>query len=273
MTPDGLSIIPEPRRADPGAGPLIGTVLTLPGAVTAELVAEPFDLVWIDLEHAALGLGEAQEMILGAQAAGALAFVRIGMARADGLVGPMLDAGADGIVAADIRSAAQAQEVAGLLRRPPAGRRGYGPRRAGLRGRTRNGQPPARPQLWVQIESQEGVADAAAIARTPDVDAVIVGIADLCVDLGISIGLGDRRLHDALWSVSDAVSLTLDETPFGLAGPLHPIVSLGDLQHLARVLVHSTDARLCAAAVDQAADALRSAPSKVPSSQGAAPRG
>jgi 2-keto-3-deoxy-L-rhamnonate aldolase RhmA len=33
---------------------LLGTVLTLPGVVLAELLAEPLDFVWIDLEHGAL---------------------------------------------------------------------------------------------------------------------------------------------------------------------------------------------------------------------------
>src|SRR5580658_2860945 len=100
-------------RATPwGRTLLIGTVLTLPGAVTAELFSEPLDVVWIDLEHGALGRAEAQEMILGAQAASTLALVRLGHADAAGLVGPMLDAGADGIVAADVRSADQAQWLA-----------------------------------------------------------------------------------------------------------------------------------------------------------------
>ena len=235
--------------------PLVGTVLTLPGAVTAELLAEPFDVVWIDLEHGALGRAEAQEMILGAQAAGALALVRLGMSDAEGLVGPMLDAGADGIVAADVRVAAQAESLAALMRYPPKGRRGYGPRRAALRGRTRPSETADPPYLWVQLESQEGVGAAEEIARTRGLDALVVGIADLCIDLGIEIGLSDSRLHDALRSVSHAAELA--RVRFGLAGPLQPAEQLGDLLDAATVLVHSTDARLCATRVDSVARALR----------------
>ncbi len=133
--------------------PLIGTVLTLPGAVIAELIAEPFDVVWIDLEHGALDRAQAQEMILGAQAAGTLALTRLAQSDAGGLVGAMLDAGADGVVIADVRTAVQAEWLATLLQYPPTGLRGYGPRRSTLRGRTRHeDRDPAR--LWLQIESQ-----------------------------------------------------------------------------------------------------------------------
>jgi hypothetical protein len=60
---------------------LTGTVLTLPGATAAEILAQPFDLVWVDLEHGALGPLDAQEMILGPQAARA-AGVAFGIAGA-----------------------------------------------------------------------------------------------------------------------------------------------------------------------------------------------
>jgi 4-hydroxy-2-oxoheptanedioate aldolase len=237
-----------------GRTPLIGTVLTLPGAVSAELFSEPLDVVWVDLEHGALGRTEAQEMILGAQAASTLALVRVGIADAAGLVGPMLDAGADGIVAADVRNPEQAQWLASLTQHPPDGRRGYGPRRSMLRGRT-HGERRDRTGLWMQIESQEGVAAVEAIAHTRGLDALVVGIADLCIDLGIPIGLSDPRLHDALHSISAAADHA--GVRFGLAGPLHPVAQLGGLLDAVSVLVHSTDARLCAATVDSLATTLR----------------
>jgi 4-hydroxy-2-oxoheptanedioate aldolase len=234
--------------------PLIGTVLTLPGAVAAELLSDPYDVVWIDLEHGALGRAEAQEMILGAQATGALALVRIGLAAAAALVGPMLDAGADGIVAADVCNPDEVAWLVSQMRYPPQGRRGYGPRRSLLCDRSR---PTTHqdPQLWVQLESQTGVAAADDIARMAGVDALVVGIADLCVDLGIPIGLTDPRLHDALRTVSTAAEKR--RARFGLAGTLHRTEQLGDVLAAASVLVHSTDARLCAAAVDSTANTLR----------------
>ena len=234
--------------------PFVGTVLTLPGAVAAELLSEPWDVVWIDLEHGALDRAQAQELILGAQATHTLALARVAVSNAEGLVGPMLDAGADGIVAADLRAGAQAEWLVSLMRYPPSGRRGYGPRRSTLRGRGRC-QEPDTPRLWVQIETQEGVAAADEIARIHGVDALVVGIADLCTDLGIPIGLSDPRLHDALRAISAAAAQA--RLHFGVAGPLRAPEQLGDLLDGATVLIHSTDARLCAAAVDGAAQTLR----------------
>jgi 4-hydroxy-2-oxoheptanedioate aldolase len=250
--------------------PQVGTVLTLPGAVSAELFAEPFDLVWIDLEHGALGRAEAQEMILGAQAAGTFALARVGLADAATMIGPILDAGADGIVVADIRKHTEVEWVSRLMRYPPKGQRGYGPRRSTLHSRIKGLHPTAPPRLWVQVESQQGVAEAEAIASTGTVDAMIVGIADLCTDLGIPIGLADARLHDAIRAVRDAA--TPRGVLFGLAGPLYPCEQLDGLLDEAGIRVHSTDARLCAAAVDEIAQALSRPRLEAPPDPEGAPR-
>jgi 4-hydroxy-2-oxoheptanedioate aldolase len=239
---------PHPHRAQ------VGTVLTLPGAVSAELIAEPFDFVWVDLEHGALGRADAQEMILGAQAAGTLAFARVGRTDAEAMIGPMLDAGADGIVLADVTKHDQVEWAARLMRYPPSGERGYGPRRSALHHRIKRVRDTAPPQLWVQIESQEGAAEGGSIASTGRVDALVIGVADLCNDLGIPIGLSDPRLHDAIRTVRDAASTR--GVLFGLAGPLYPCEHMDGLLDEASIRVHSTDARLCALAVDQTAQAL-----------------
>jgi 4-hydroxy-2-oxoheptanedioate aldolase len=230
--------------------PLAGTVLTLPGAGAAELLAEPFDVVWIDLEHAALGPHAAQEMLIGAQAAGARAFVRL-PAGAHALMTAMLDAGADGIVLAGVDDAAAAAAAAALLRHPPDGERGYGPRRAATRGRTRGGAP--QPALWAQIESTEGVANAPEIAAVAGVDALVVGLADLSFALGAPLDLAGPALGSAVATVRAACAGP--GVAFGLAGPLDGAPP--ELLAGAAVLIAGTDARLCAAAVDDAAGRLR----------------
>lgn len=235
--------------------PQVGTVLTLPGAVTAELISEPFDVVWIDLDHGSLGRAEVQEMILGAQAAGASAYVRVSLAQAETMIGPMLDAGADGIVLAGVRASKQAVRAGQLLQYRPRGERGYGPRRSALRSRIKGVRPSGPPRLWVQIESQQGVAEAEAIASTGIVDALVVGVAELCIDLNVPMDFTDDRLHDAIRAVREAARPR--GVLFGLAGPLHPSEDLDEFMNNANIRVHSTDARLCAAAVDDAAEGLR----------------
>lgn len=231
--------------------PQVGTVLTLAGATLAELLAEPFDVVWVDLEHGALGRFEAQEAILGAQAAGAHALVRV-PADARQLAAVMLDAGADGIVLADVRSAAVAAAAVASLTHPPGGTRGWGPRRLGLRGRRTDGAAPA-PAVWAQIESREGVDAAREIAAMAGVDALVVGTADLSFALGAPLDLSSSALLDAVATVREAC--TAAGVAFGVAGALDttPRAVLAG----ASILVHSTDARLCAGAVDRAAEWLR----------------
>ncbi len=230
---------------------LAGTVLTLPGATAAELLAEPFDLVWVDLEHGALGPLDAQEMILGAQAAGTYALVRL-PADAHGLMTAMLDAGADGVVLADVNDPRTAAAAIEKVAHPPDGTRGWGPRRLTLRQRGTGRRPP-RPAVWVQVESVTGVERAGAIAAVPGLDAVVVGTADLSFSLGTPLDTHAPELLAAVDAVRRASVAT--GVALGIAGALDatpPAAFAG-----AAILVHSTDARLCADAVDRAAAWLR----------------
>jgi 4-hydroxy-2-oxoheptanedioate aldolase len=230
---------------------LAGTVLTLPGATAAELLAEPFDVVWVDLEHGALGPLDAQEMILGAQAAGTYALVRL-PADAHGLMTAMLDAGADGVVLADVSDPRTAVAAIDKAAHPPDGTRGWGPRRLTLRQRGTGRRPP-RPSVWVQIESAAGVDSAAAIAAVPRLDAVVVGTADLSFSLGTPLDTHAPELLAAVEGVRRASVAT--GVALGIAGALDTTPRAAYAG--ATILVHSTDARLCAEAVDRSAAWLR----------------
>jgi 4-hydroxy-2-oxoheptanedioate aldolase len=230
---------------------LVGTVLTLPGASVAELLAEPFDLVWIDLEHGALGPHEAQEMLLGAQAAGTYGLVRL-PADAHGLMTAMLDAGADGIVLANVDDAAIAATAAARVAHPPDGTRGWGPRRLAWRRRLA-GRVPARASLWVQIESAAGAANAGEIVGVPGVDVVAVGTADLSFSVGTPLDTASTPLLEAVDTVRHASHAS--EVALGIAGALDAVPA--QLLAAASILVHGTDARLCARAMDDTATWLR----------------
>ena len=228
----------------------IGTVLTLGGASTAELFAEAFDFVWIDLEHAALSTRDAQEMIVGAQAAGARSLVRLPH-RAVGAIAQVLDAGADGVVLADVADAGEARRaIAGVLH-PPRGTRGWGPRRLSTRGRSR-GVAAQEPTVWAQIESVAGLRNARSIAEVAGVDALVVGTADLSFARGVPLAFGSAELLDAVRLVARAAQD--GGVQFGVAGPL--VDAAPEITADAAFLVHSTDARIAAAAVDAAVRTL-----------------
>jgi 2-keto-3-deoxy-L-rhamnonate aldolase RhmA len=107
--------------------------------------------------------------------------------------------------------------------------------------------------VWVQIESAAGVECADAIAALPGVDAIVVGTADLSFSLGAPLDTHAPELLDAVEAVRRATVAT--GVALGIAGALDtlPVEACAG----ASILVHSTDARICADAVDRAAEWLR----------------
>jgi 2-keto-3-deoxy-L-rhamnonate aldolase RhmA len=222
--------------------PLLGTVITLADPVLAELLGAPFDFAWLDLEHAALTVAAVPGLAVALRAAGCRAEVRLPSWRSEALA-PVLDAGVDGVVAPGLEASADAEAFVRRLRYPPAGTRGFGPRRAGGYGR---GDVPA-PRCTVQVESAPGVEAAAAIAAVDGVDAIVVG----CADLGLSAGPSAPAA--AVGRVRAAARAS--GIAFGIAG-----APAGRLAELARggadLIVGPVDVRLYAAAADDAARAI-----------------
>jgi 2-keto-3-deoxy-L-rhamnonate aldolase RhmA len=232
----------------------IGTVLSIGDPVMAELAAQALDLVWIDLEHGALSARDAQVLALAVQSTGAQACVRVPSGRFDALPA-ILDAGVDGIVVPSVESAEEARAVVRRLSYPPAGDRGFGPRRAGGYGRATGGAP--RPDCIVQIESPAGLEHVAEIAAVAGVDCLVLGCADLAVSLGIERRLDTPELAQAAEAVADAAERY--GVGFGLAGtgPARQVAALAAGR--ADFVLVSADVRLYAAGVDAQAGALRAA--------------
>jgi 2-keto-3-deoxy-L-rhamnonate aldolase RhmA len=226
----------------------IGTVLTIPDVTLAELVGDAFDLAWIDLEHGALGCSDVPPLAVGLRAAGCEAHVRLPSWRSE-LLQPVIDAGVDGIVAPSIERAEEAAALVRRLRHPPAGERGFGPRRAGGYGRR-----PAvdAPRCTVQIESAAGVDAAAAIAGVDGVDTLVVGCADLALALGGEPGVLSPALGEAARTVKLAARAA--SKAVGVAGTADAATLAALANGDADVVVHSVDVRIYARAVDLARD-------------------
>jgi 4-hydroxy-2-oxoheptanedioate aldolase len=220
----------------------VGTVLSVPGAFYAELLARHFDFAWIDLEHGALGPAEMQDAVIGVQAAGTSALVRIPI---DASFSPSLDAGADGIVVPRVRTARGAEAIVRRLRHAPEGVRGFGPRRLAVWPRTE------QPACVIQIEDLAGVHASVEIARVEGVDALVVGMADLSFELGEPLVLDAPPLCSAVDAVRSAAAAA--GIPFGLAGlPLEAAaVAAADL------VVISSDVRLLDGALAAVAETAR----------------
>jgi 4-hydroxy-2-oxoheptanedioate aldolase len=220
----------------------VGTVLSLPGALVAELVGRHFDVVWIDLEHGALGPREMQDAVIGVQASGADAYVRVPL---DAPFAAILDAAADGIVVPCVESAEQAAEAVARLQPAPAGSRGYGPRRLAVR------PGPERAGCVLQVETRRGVEAAAEIAGVPGVDAIAVGCADLTHNLGAPLSFDAEELRASLRAVRHAAESA--GIVFGVAGLPDATVADG-----AGLVITGSDIRLFDAALARAAAVAQS---------------
>lgn len=144
--------------------------------------------LYIDLQHSSMSVDRAAQICHAALHSGVTAFARVPTLEA-GLIGRLLDAGAQGILAPGLRSAEEAHALVRAALLPPLGDRSPGlvisPRLAGLAGRALTQAANAATLLIAMVESEEGVANAAAIAAVPGIDALQVGGHDLTTSMGI----------------------------------------------------------------------------------------
>jgi 2-keto-3-deoxy-L-rhamnonate aldolase RhmA len=107
---------------------------------------------------------------------------------ATAFIKPILDAGADGIIVPQIRSAQEVRQVVRDCRYPPLGQRGYGPRVPSRYGRDGGSDYVERANallfVSVQIETREALEALDEILAIPGLDSVVLGPWDLSGALG-----------------------------------------------------------------------------------------
>jgi 2-keto-3-deoxy-L-rhamnonate aldolase RhmA len=139
------------------------------------------------MEHSHLSFETVLTHLMAARACRTAALVRV---RGSDLpsIKPLLDAGADGIIVPQVRSAAEVQCIASMCRYAPLGQRGYGPRRAADYGRDGGAEymERANAQLFVavQIENRDALNELDAIAAVKEIDSLALGPFDLSIALG-----------------------------------------------------------------------------------------
>lgn len=167
--------------------PCIGTWLSSGSPVIAELAAQcGFDWLLLDMEHGCLPESELSASLRAIQGHGPAIVVRVPTHEA-GVIGRVLDWGADAIMVPHVETAEEAEALVKAMRYAPLGRRGfsrtvptYG---FGLRPPDANADK--LPLLMAQIESAKGVAHVEEIAAVPGVDVLFVGPADLRLSLSV----------------------------------------------------------------------------------------
>jgi 4-hydroxy-2-oxoheptanedioate aldolase len=158
-----------------------------------------FDSLYVDLEHSSFSLETTGQICMAALAAGVTPFVRVpGIAH----VSRVLDAGALGVIAPHVRSAAEAEDYVRAAKFPPLGERSAAGPLPHLHYRT---FPAAEADaalneattLMVQFESEEALTNADEIVSVGGVDMVMIGSNDLLADWGMPGQFEHPRLRDA----------------------------------------------------------------------------
>jgi len=166
---------------------LYGAWSAVPSPLSVRLLAAAgLDYVVIDLQHGGATEHDLPGLTTAIRLAGATPIGRVRYAHpAD--IGRALDLGCAGVIVPNVNSAAQAREVAGACRYPPAGYRSAG-------GVLATGDP----FCVIMVESAEAVADLDATLAQDGVDGIYVGPRDLSYSLGCPLDPDDPVLRPAL---------------------------------------------------------------------------
>ncbi len=167
-----------------------------------------FHAVWFDMEHCGLSIGELEVGTIVARSFGMDSFVRLAPTDYAGVT-RCFEAGASGVMAAQISSAQQAEEFVNWAKFGPQGERG-------LNANGRDGKFGTVPLVEfcensnrstfvaIQIETAQAVEECESIAAIHGVDILFVGPADLSQSLGVTGDFFHQRCIDAIDRVSAA---------------------------------------------------------------------
>jgi 2-keto-3-deoxy-L-rhamnonate aldolase RhmA len=164
--------------------------------------------VMIDLEHSTMTLDVAASLCATAVDLGLFPFVRV-REREYGALGPLLDGGAQGIIAPRVETAAEATAVARACRFAPRGQRSQLATvpQLGLRPTpavTLNSVLDDATVVQILIETPAGVARAGEIAAVAGVDMLAFGANDFTAELGVPGQYTDPRVTDAIAALAAA---------------------------------------------------------------------
>jgi 2-dehydro-3-deoxyglucarate aldolase/4-hydroxy-2-oxoheptanedioate aldolase len=167
-----------------------------------------FDAVWLDQEHVGLTIEQIEQAARAARAVGLDSFVRLAPTDYATVMRP-LEAGAGGVMAAQVRGARQAGDVVTWAKFHPHGLRGVNG--TGVDGRY--GTLPL-PEYWrraneetfvaIQIEHVAAVEEVEQIAALDQVDVLFVGPADLGQSMGLAGDWDHQRIWEAIGRVAEA---------------------------------------------------------------------
>ncbi len=229
---------------------LFGTMITLPTAASAEVLADVgFDWFFIDGEHGPLGCAEILS-ILQAVSHRVACVVRVPEA-SEVAIKKVLDLGAHGIIVPQVNTAEQAENIVNWAKYSPLGSRGVGLARAHGYG-SRFSQYVERANdevaVIVQAEHARAVENIESIVQVAGVDAIQLGPYDLSASMEKMGQINDPEVVaaiDRICAVTQQAGLAIGS--FGVT----PDAALQDMQRGATLICAGTDTLFLAQAANR----------------------
>ena len=202
----------------------IGSWLTIGHTSIIEIMATAgFDWLTIDMEHSAITLDKAQELILAIQSKDMDALVRVGK-NDELIIKQVMDAGADGVIVPMVCSKDDAERAVASVKYPPFGKRGVGLARAQNYGIGFNEY-----KEWLnndsiviaQIEHKKAVGNIEEIISVDGIDGIIIGPYDMSASFGIPGELDSPILLKAIKKVEIACKSSNFPLGFHVIEPEH----------------------------------------------------
>ena len=179
----------------------IGSWITLGHPAVAEIMATAgFDWLVVDLEHSAINIGQAEELIRTIDLKGTPALVRLSSNNPE-QIKRVMDSGAQGVIVPMVKSSAEALAAVEATKYPPVGTRSVGLARAqgyGTRFSEYFQWQQENSAVIVQIEHILAVSNLEDILSVEGVDGYIVGPYDLSGSLGDPGNFGSEEFLSAM---------------------------------------------------------------------------
>jgi len=213
-----------------------------------------FDFIEIDFERGAIDIAQAEAMTIAARAAGAAPIWRLKHLH-HVEIGTALDLGAEGVLVPHVTSAEMAARVVAAALYPPAGDRGFAPRRPVRFGlddveeyyRTANDTT----FVAIMIEDREAIDEIDEIAAVPGLDCLVIGTWDLSRSLGVPL---QTRHGDVLRAIDKVLAAAREN---GVACSIPPESPEGAAHWFARGITVFESATLDGLVTSAAADLTR----------------
>lgn len=200
----------------------IGSWITLGHPAIAEIMAKAgFDWLAVDMEHSAITLHQAQQLIQVIELCGVTPLARVEENNPN-IIKRVMDAGAHGVIVPMVNTKKEAEKAVNAVKYPPVGTRGVGLGRA-----QGYGMEFERYKKWVnkgsivivQIEHIDAIGNLNEILDVDGVDASIIGPYDLSASLGLPGDFESSKFKKAL-SQYESISLRMRK-PMGFH-VIHP---------------------------------------------------